>query len=220
MPELPSIPRIKVCGVRAIDDLPREIPAALDAIGFVAWSRSKRNVDAETVKRIIAKLPERILPVVVMVDPFPEDAERFLRESGARAVQLCGYEIADEWVGFPYPILRRVGVDPDESAEIEDWTGIARVFVLDHPSAPGGTGARVDAELAREFASRAPCLLAGGLSQDNVVSLVHLVRPQGVDASSSLEDASGRKDPARVAAFVVAADAALRAIEAQKGANT
>jgi phosphoribosylanthranilate isomerase len=209
------LPRIKVCGVRAREDLPVELPEALDAVGFVAWSRSKRHVTPEAARRVIETLPARIVPVAVMVEPYPHDAERWLEASGARAVQLCGYERAEEWIGFPHPILRRVAVDPDDEEAFDEWSGVAAGFVLDHPASPGGTGERVDAVLARSFAERAPCLLAGGLSADNVATLVHLVRPHGVDASSSLEDERGRKDPSRVAAFVEAADRALRALDSQ-----
>ena len=206
------LPRIKVSGVRGIEELPPVLPEALDAIGFVAWRGSKHNVDVKTAARVIAALPEHIAAVVVMVEPYPEEAERFLKASGARAVQLCGYETVDEWIGFPYPILRRVAIDEDEESDLEEWTGTARGIVLEHPSAPIGATERVDAEIARRFAERAPCLLAGGLSTENVLTLAHLVRPHGVDASTSLERPNGRKDPAKVAAFVAAADAALRAI--------
>ena len=90
-------------------------------------------------------------------------------------------------------------------AEIAAWQGIAAAFVLDHPSAPGGTGLGVDAARAAILARLAPCLLAGGLDEINVRARVHAVAPAGVDASSRLEISPGIKDPARVAAFVRAA---------------
>ncbi len=207
--------RIKVCGLRGVEDLPTPLPPALDAVGFVGWERSPRCVQPDQAAAVIAALPARITPVAVMVEPFVEEAERWLRASGCRAVQLCGYERAEEWIGFPFPILRRVAVDDDALEEIEAWAGVASMFVLDHPAAPGGTGRRVDAALARTLAAAAPCLLAGGLNPDNVADMVVAVAPQGVDASSGLERAGGRKNPARVLAFIESADAALRALEAR-----
>jgi phosphoribosylanthranilate isomerase len=203
------VPRIKVCGVRSIEDLPAPFPTALAAVGFVNWSRSPRQVTAERAARVIDAIPRRVLPVAVMVEPSPEEAERWLRASGCRVVQLCGYETPEEWIGFPFGILRRIAVDETAQDEIECWSSLASGFVLDHPAAPGGTGARVDTTLARAIAARGDCMLAGGLDPENVAELVRAVRPRGVDASSRLERADGRKDPARIAAFVEAAERAL-----------
>jgi phosphoribosylanthranilate isomerase len=134
--------------------------------------------------------------------------------AGVRAVQLCGDELARDWTSFPLPILRRIAVRPGAERELDSWLGIAAGFVLDHPAGPGGTGRAVELELAAQLASRAPCLLAGGLDASNVAGLVERVRPAGVDASSRLESAPGVKDPARVADFVRAARAALAEVPA------
>jgi len=203
------VPRIKVCGLRGAEDLPAPFPAALDAVGFVGWHRSPRCVTPERAARVVDAIPRRVLPVAVLVEPLPEEAERFLRASGCRALQLCGRERPREWIDFPYPIFRRVAVDEHAEAEMDAWSALASGFVLDHPAAQGGTGIAVDSTLARKLAERGVCILAGGLHAENVADLAAAVRPRGVDASSRLERADGRKDPARVLAFVEAAARAL-----------
>ncbi len=70
------------------------------------------------------------------------------------------------------------------------------------PRDRGGSGKRVDLELAADLGSRAPCLLAGGLDGDNVEGAIRRVHPCDVDASSRLEVEPGRKDPRRVRTFV------------------
>jgi phosphoribosylanthranilate isomerase len=82
----------------------------------------------------------------------------------------------------------------------------AERFVLDtyHPTLLGGTGLTQDWARLREVCARAPrpILLAGGLTPENVADAIRTARPAGVDVSSGVEAASGRKDPAKVRAFI------------------
>lgn len=194
------LPRVKVCGVRAIIDL-GERP---DAAGIVLWPGSPRWLDPKAAAALARELPKGVLRVAVMVDAAPRDVP-----SWADLVQLCGGEAPEPWQDFRVPILRRVPAAEGAEDVIESWRGIAAGFVLDHPSSPGGSGQEIDLALASRLARLAPCLLAGGLDAENVAERVRAVRPAGVDASSRLESSPGRKDPARVAAFVRAARLAL-----------
>ncbi len=69
----------------------------------------------------------------------------------------------------------------------------------------GGTGLSADWQTAAHLAATCALLLAGGLRPDNVAEAVRQVHPWGVDVASGVESAPGRKDPARMRAFVTAA---------------
>ena len=74
------------------------------------------------------------------------------------------------------------------------------------PGQPGGTGATFNWNLAVEAQKFGrPIFLAGGLTPENVAAAVRQVRPFGVDVSSGVEIAPGRKDAAKVQAFIAAA---------------
>lgn len=214
-----ELPRIKVCGLTRRLDVEAALAAGADALGFVHYRPSPRNLTPEAAARLIEPLgagatPVLVVPVLVVVDATPERGRALMETTGARALQLCGEQRAPAWVGFDWPILRRLPVGPGAEAEQEAWAGVAAGFVLDHPGGPGGSGHRVDLERAAALAARAPCLLAGGLGPADVAARVAAVRPAGVDASSRLESRPGEKDPVALRAFVRAARSALDRVHA------
>lgn len=211
------VPRVKVCGLTSAEDVELALAAGADALGFVHFAPSPRSLAAEDAARLVALVPPGVLAVGVLVSAHPLDALAFAETSGVRALQLCGRERPADWQAFPLPLLRRVAVEERAEEHVEAWREVARVFVLDHPAAPGGSGLAVMRHVAATLAERAPCLLAGGLDAHNVAAAVRAVRPAGVDASSRLECAPGRKDPDRVRAFVRAALGALREVQVTRG---
>jgi len=88
-------------------------------------------------------------------------------------------------------------------AEYQGRGGV-RGFVLDTFSelAYGGTGQITDWGLAADVAKSTPILLAGGLTPENVTEAIRIVRPYGVDVSSGVESTPGKKDHAKMRAFV------------------
>src|SRR5260221_13178053 len=81
-------------------------------------------------------------------------------------------------------------------------------FLLDAHSQGGlgGTGKKFNWDLAVEAQKFGkPIFLAGGLTPENVAEAVRKVRPFTVDVSSGVESAPGKKDHAKVKAFIAAA---------------
>ncbi|MDP6408808.1 MAG: phosphoribosylanthranilate isomerase [Planctomycetota bacterium] len=200
-----ALPRVKVCGLTTAEDSQAAREAGAEALGFVAVRDSPRAVGAAHVAGICADLPARTVRIGVFVDSSPQEVQAFAREASLTAVQLCGAERVADFSGFPLPILRRVAADGTGLEEIVSWRALAWGFVIDHPASAGGSGRRVDEAVARILAETAPCLLAGGLDEDNVAAAVRAVKPRGVDVSSRLERSPGRKDHARLRSFVTRA---------------
>jgi phosphoribosylanthranilate isomerase len=208
MSSAPSF-RVKVCGLTRIVDVDLAVAAGADAIGVVSYPTSPRHAEPTLAAALLGRRPRGVRGVLVAVDIDPCELAQRASACGADLVQLCGSERPQDFVGFPFPVLRRLAVDDHASHEQRIWATVAAGFVLDHPSAPGGTGHGVDPTLAAELCRVYPCALAGGLDGDVVAARIVATGAYAVDASSRLELAPGVKDPTRVRAFVRAALAAL-----------
>jgi phosphoribosylanthranilate isomerase len=197
---------VKVCGLTSPEDAIAVADAGADAVGFVFWPGSPRHVEPELARRISDALPPFVVRVGVFVDAPREILRRTAEEVGLDLLQLHGSETPDSLAGLPRRVLKAVAVGdgfrPEDAWRFE---GHAAGILLDtrSESAPGGTGRSFDWSAARAVRDRASFLvLAGGLTPESVGAAIAAVAPDGVDVSSGVESAPGRKDAARVRAFV------------------
>jgi phosphoribosylanthranilate isomerase len=79
------------------------------------------------------------------------------------------------------------------------------------PGQLGGTGHRIPASWLGGFRPRLPWWLAGGVGPASVGELLEKLRPDGLDASSAVEDRPGVKNLERVAQLVAAVRAGAAA---------
>ena len=89
-----------------------------------------------------------------------------------------------------------------------EYAGVARILFDTASPTGGGTGAVFDWALLNGRPAALEFWLAGGLRPDNVREAIARVRPAGVDVASGVERSVGRKDPARIRAFIDAVRAA------------
>jgi phosphoribosylanthranilate isomerase len=211
---------VKICGITSPEDASLAVESGADALGLVFWHMSPRRVDPARAADIVRGLPQSVLRVGVFVDAPREDMERIADAVGLDVLQLHGDEPPEALAGLPRPALKAVRVGPGFAAEeAARYREHAAGLVVDtrlpgETQMPGGTGVPFDWSLVQGLAARVSFLmLAGGLSPANVAEAVRAVRPQAVDVSSGVEGLPGRKDPAKVRAFLEAARAVEKEME-------
>lgn len=255
---------IKICGITNLNDALAAADAGANAVGFVFYPKSARNVTVETVKSINRELPPQIQKVGVFVNSTVDQVRDTVKHAGLNTVQLHGAEDkqfsmelfsalsnggcrptilrsfpaqifdkpAEEPVGWD-PVA--VGlVEPDEAykgkrvhkihvAKNGDLflethgfrPGVISGVLLDSSTArqPGGTGQTFDWERVQPWAgiinSISKLIVAGGLHPGNVEDAIHTLHPWGVDVSTGVEKAPGKKDPRKIRDFIQA----IRAME-------
>ncbi len=197
---------VKICGITNEDDALLAVALDADALGFV-FAPSPRQVDTETVRDVVRRIPREVHTVGVFRDERPERIIEVVGRAGLRGVQLHGHEPASEveWIRerVQFVIQAFAAGDP---ALAEAGDSAADIILIDSPNP--GSGRVFDWRLAEGAPRGKRILLAGGLTPENVGDAIRLVRPWGVDVSSGVEQKPGRKDPARLRKFIVAARAA------------
>lgn len=201
---------IKICGITTLEQAMAALAAGADMLGFNFYPPSPRAISPETCARIISglhKAGQSSYTVGVFVN-MPSPEIRAIQEAcQLDGVQLSGDETPEQWrqIGdAAFKAVRPATLDEALAALESYGRATSPALLLDAriPQSYGGSGRLADWNIARELARRAPILLAGGLTPDNVGEAIRTVRPWGVDVASGVESAPGVKDPDRMAAFV------------------
>ena len=205
---LATMTRVKVCGITTPDDARLAAEYGADAVGLV-FAESSRKVRLEEAREIAAALPDGINKVGVFVDAEPEKVLRIAAEVGLDYAQLHGDESPDVVAAVRdegLKVMKAFRVRAIASLEALRYYE-ADLFLLDAYSERlrGGTGERFEWALAKSLKGRGNIVISGGLTPENVREAIRFFEPYGVDASSSLEDAPGKKNAERVRRFVSAA---------------
>ncbi len=212
---------IKICGTTSVGDALISIETGADALGFIFYELSARSVVAETVRNIIASLPDHIEKVGVFVRPTPDQVRVTADASGITTAQIYMDSQSPKLAEFVAvaPHLQWIPSLTMNARKTFDFTNHnpsqVRAFLLDSGSAktPGGTGKTFDwTASAREVGKikrLGKVIVAGGLHSGNVGGAIRILEPWGVDVVSGVEASPGKKDPAKVREFV----AAVRAVK-------
>ncbi|KIL41594.1 N-(5'-phosphoribosyl)anthranilate isomerase [Gordoniibacillus kamchatkensis] len=219
---------VKICGVRTSDVIQSLKPLSVTHVGFV-FAKSKRQVTPQQAGQLIRELRAGAdaagrpapLAVGVFVDPSLDELAAVLAEAPLDVVQLHGKESPELCAAvrerFGVQLFKAVSIardsdavpaDADVAAQLDRYRGTVDAILLDthDPVYGGGSGTTFAWDCIppyRRWAREAgvQLLVAGGLTADNVASLVADYRPDGVDVSSGVET-DGMKDIAKIQAFV------------------
>jgi len=195
--------KVKICGITNLEDAIMSVEAGADALGFVFYDKSPRHITQELASTIICHLP----PFVQTVGLFVNDSETRINKTadccGLDIVQLHGDETPDFCTKLNRRVIKALRVRDITSLEEMAQFNVA-AFLLDawSPAAYGGTGQTFNWDIAKIAAKNSRVILAGGLTVENVAEAIRKTRPYAVDVSSSLEISPGKKDPAKICAFI------------------
>ncbi|MGA3301694.1 MAG: phosphoribosylanthranilate isomerase [Methylovirgula sp.] len=214
---------VKICGLSTPEMVDAALEAGADMLGFVQCAKSPRHVSLETAEVLGRQVGTKAAKVLVTVDIGDQALADAIEALKPDALQLHGHESAER-VGdlrkrFGLPVIKAIGIGKKSSdiGQVSSFGDIADLILFDAASSraeadlPGGNGEAFDWRLLQTLDVKAPWLLAGGLTPENVGEALKKTAAHGVDVSSGVESSPGVKDADKIAAFVANARAAADA---------
>ena len=198
--------RVKVCGIRSVEDALMVVEFGADALGLVFYPKSSRYIDVSQAAEICRTLPPFVTTVGLFLDASAEEVSAVLERVPLDLLQFHGSESPDFCRQFARPYIKAIGMKgldsaADFAAYADAYDEALGLLVDSHePGAAGGTGQTFDWENLPDYPK--PLILAGGLNQDNVDRAIRQTGVYAVDISSGVESSPGCKDRAKMAAFM------------------
>ena len=218
--------KVKICGIRALEDALVAAEAGADFIGMVFVPERHRRITPKEAKVIVDGVRNSGGPapriVGLFADQAIEEVAGIVEFCGLDLVQLCGKESVEYAGQTGCDVIKVVHVaesatatdDAGTGAQVKEFSGVGHLVTLDRyvEGIQGGTGVGFDWDVAASLSQAGhPFLLAGGLTPENVSKAITKVNPWGVDVSSGVE-VNGKKDHAKIRDFMHKARAASKAI--------
>jgi phosphoribosylanthranilate isomerase len=206
--------KVKICGMTNLADAEHAASHGAWAIGLIHHRESPRYVSPEVAEEIGAALKRRCEIAGVFVNSSLDEVIEAADRENLTLLQFHG----EEGPSFCVEARRRTGAKVIKAMRIRSAADVraAEAFRTDFHlfdaywhGLHGGTGQSFDWDLVAKRRSKVPMILAGGLSADNMADAIELVRPFAVDVVSGVEAEPGRKDQAKVEAFLEAAGVQL-----------
>lgn len=194
---------VKICGVTSEEDALLAVALGAHAVGFV-FAPSTRQIAPQIAADIVKRLPPEVISVGVFRDSAPQRVSDVAHAAGLQAVQLHGHEPPEvaQWLRTRVPMVIQAFAAGDARVRQAAEYG-ADAILLD--AVNPGSAQVFDWSLASEVPPGQRVMIAGGLDADNVGRAIAQTHCWGVDVSSGVERAPGRKDPIKLREFIQAA---------------
>jgi phosphoribosylanthranilate isomerase len=189
--------KVKICGITNYEDAYYAQKYGADAIGFVFYEKSPRNIDIEMTKEIISKLPPFITKVGLFVNVTAKEVDEICEYTKIDIAQIHfepSKSFFEELKTKHIKVIR--AKSKDDILKYRDEYIIVDAFVEEY----GGMGKRVNLEWF-EGVDKSKIILAGGLNIENIDEVKNLGF-HGFDVSSSVEVYKGKKDLEKVKTFI------------------
>jgi len=195
--------KIKICGITNLPDAQHVIDCGVDMIGFIFYKESPRYISPQDAKDIIKKLPSEFNTVGVFVNDNNKSMCEIAEFCGIKTLQFHGHEKVEQLNEITsFDVVKALTVITEDDLKKVSVFAEYPVLIDSRSDTFGGSGKCADWKLASSAASIGKVILAGGLTPENVVNAVNIVKPFAVDVSSGVEKSKRYKDHTKIRVFI------------------
>lgn len=205
--------KIKVCGLRDVDNMRQVAALGVDYVGMILWQKSPRHVREEDLAMLSTlSLPEGTRRVGVFVDEEAATIVGYTNRLKLDVVQLHGKESVESiaclrnLLPTGVQIWKAVSIkDAGDMAVSDRYAGMVDAFVFDTKcQCVGGSGVQFDWSVLQDYHADVPFLLSGGIAPEDADRVKAFSHPRcmGIDINSRFETSPGMKDITRIKAFI------------------
>ncbi len=204
---MPVKPEIKICGLTKTDEAVECAMAGADAIGFVFYPPSPRNITPQKAREISMALPDNVSRVGVFVNSGFSDIMRIADYCMLNSVQLHGQESPGSVKSLKdsgLSVIKTLFIHKMPFTMAAQSYNAASAFLVECGKGrlPGGNSLVWNWKDVLQFGLNYPLILAGGLRPETIFQAVSDACPAAVDVSSGVESHPGHKSIDKVKAFV------------------
>jgi len=193
--------KIKICGITNLADALLCESCGADAIGFIFYVGSKRQIMPDEAAEIVSHLNPLTIKVGVFVDENPVLINQLIKDVGLNMVQLHGGETPEDISLINVPVIKAFRVNDNFDFTVLNHYSNSYLLLDSYDKEElGGTGKTFNWQMIPEQL-KSKIILAGGINSDNIDIIFQQIKPQAIDVSSSLEEYPGKKDKEKVIQF-------------------
>lgn len=191
---------VKICGIRSSIAAQTAVDAGADYLGFNFVRESKRYIDPYIALEISRRYRDEIKIVGVFQNENAQKVTEIAEFMGLDFVQLHGDEDDAYMEEISLPIIKSVTDFDSDMLSMPGYLLLDRVV--------RGTGSMIDFERAKKIAADRMIFFSGGLTPENVVSVIEKVKPYAVDVAGGIES-GGKEDVSKIRQFISNAKGAI-----------
>lgn len=193
--------KIKICGITNLADALLCESCGADAIGFIFYVGSKRQIMPDEAAEIVSHLNPLTIKVGVFVDENPVLINQLIKDVGLNMVQLHGGETPEDISLINVPVIKAFRVNDNFDFTVLNHYSNSYLLLDSYDKEElGGTGKTFNWQMIPEQL-KSKIIIAGGINSDNIDIIFQQIKPQAIDVSSSLEEYPGKKDKEKVIQF-------------------
>jgi phosphoribosylanthranilate isomerase len=194
--------RVKICGITDLDDALMCERYGADALGFIFYAKSPRNVTPKNAQKIVASLGCLVQTVGVFVDEKKEAVDEIAAAVGLDVLQFHGCEtpVYCDYFSKKYKVMKTFFPKNDKVLdEMQKYKVDAYLLDIPFEDKKAAPQAQLDTAFVKAIvAQNKKCIFSGGITPQNVKEILSSVTPYAIDVARGVESMPGKKDESLV----------------------